>query len=85
MALGRPIVATAVGGVPDVIANGETGLLVSPRSPSELAAAIERLFTDSALAARLAKRARLVAKAEHGLGRMIQRIESLYDEVLAHG
>ena len=49
MAAGRPVVATAVGGIPDAVQDGITGLLVSPRSPADLAAAIDRLLVDEGL------------------------------------
>jgi glycosyltransferase involved in cell wall biosynthesis len=49
MASGLPIVATRVGGIPDVIRDGETGLLVGPRSPEQIARAVERLIADSLL------------------------------------
>lgn len=45
-----PVVATRVGGIPEVVLDGETGLLVSPESPGELAAAISRLLLDRELA-----------------------------------
>ena len=53
-ALGVPVVATAVGGLPEAVTHGEQGLLVPPRRPVELADAIERITTDPALRARLA-------------------------------
>lgn len=53
IALGRPVVACAVGGVPEVVHDGVTGLLVDPASPRALAAAIGRLRVDPALLARL--------------------------------
>jgi len=49
MALGRAVVATEVGGVSEFVKDGETGLLVRPRSPSELASAIRRLLSDGDL------------------------------------
>ena len=46
MALGRPVVATSVGGVPEVVADGETGLLVEPGDPEALAKAVLKLLAD---------------------------------------
>ncbi|MBN2471291.1 MAG: glycosyltransferase family 4 protein [Anaerolineae bacterium] len=50
---GRPVVATQVGANPDVLADGESGLLVPPDDPAQLAAAISRILADPALAAQL--------------------------------
>ena len=52
MALGRPVVATAAGGVPGIVKDGETGILVEPEEPKALAAGIEKLLTDPVLAER---------------------------------
>jgi glycosyltransferase involved in cell wall biosynthesis len=54
LAVGCPVIATSVGGVPEVIRDGENGLLVPPRDPGALAAAIARFFGDADLRARLA-------------------------------
>jgi glycosyltransferase involved in cell wall biosynthesis len=51
MALGKPVVGTQVGGLADVVVDGETGLLVPPADPEALAAAVARLLHDPALAA----------------------------------
>ena len=58
MAYGRPVVASAVGGLPDLVRDGETGLLVPPRDPAALRAAIERLLGDADLRTRLGIAAR---------------------------
>lgn len=55
MAAGNPVVATRVGGTPDAVVDGETGLLVPPEAPGPLAEALERLVTDVELARRLGK------------------------------
>ena len=49
MAAGLPVVATRVGGIPEIVAGGETGLLVSPGDPESLAEALERIVEDAAL------------------------------------
>jgi glycosyltransferase involved in cell wall biosynthesis len=53
MAHGRPVVASAVGGLLDLVMDGETGLLVPPRDPAALRAALERLLGDRELRLRL--------------------------------
>jgi glycosyltransferase involved in cell wall biosynthesis len=63
MAWGRPVVATAVGGLPDAVEDGVTGLLVPPRDPAALRAALERLLGDSSLRAELGAAARRRAEA----------------------
>jgi glycosyltransferase involved in cell wall biosynthesis len=57
LAVGCPVIATTVGGVPEVVRDGENGLLVPPRDASALAAAIGRFFGDAALRERLAEAA----------------------------
>jgi glycosyltransferase involved in cell wall biosynthesis len=54
LAVGSPVIATAVGGVPEVVHDGENGLLVPPRDPTALAAAVTRFFDDRDLRERLA-------------------------------
>jgi glycosyltransferase involved in cell wall biosynthesis len=53
MASGLPVVASNVGGIPEIVRDGETGFLVPPRRPSELAAALERLRSDPSLGRRM--------------------------------
>jgi len=66
MAAGVPVVATDVGGIRDVVIDGETGLLVPPEDPDALAAALCRVLTDDALAQRLRAAAfALAARPEH--------------------
>ena len=62
LAHGRPVVATDVGGLPEVVVDGETGLLVPPRDPAGLREALERLLADSALRRRLGGGARSLAE-----------------------
>ena len=58
MAHGKPVVASAVGGLLDLVVDGETGLLVPPRDPAALRRALERLLSDPELRRRLGAAAR---------------------------
>jgi glycosyltransferase involved in cell wall biosynthesis len=82
MAAGAPIVATAVGGIPELIEDGVHGVLVDAADPQALCAGIAKLLDDRALAARLAAAARARRAAEFDLAGLIGRIEGLYDELL---
>ncbi|MFH1569497.1 MAG: glycosyltransferase family 4 protein [Gemmatimonadota bacterium] len=81
MYAGLPCVATPVGGVPELVEHEVQGLLVPPRNPAALAAALERVLTDAALGERLGRAARERA-AHYGADRMVRRIERLYEELL---
>lgn len=81
MAMGKPIVATRVGGVPEVLGEGEAGLLVSPDDPGALASAMAQLLTDRELARRMGEAGRRRAPA-YSAEQMVANIESLYEELL---
>ena len=81
--LGRPVVATAVGGVRDVVKDAETGLLVPPGDPSALAVAMERLADNPALRNRLGTRAKSDAESRFGAARLVSRTAALYRSLLA--
>lgn len=83
MAAGLPIVATRVGGVPDLVCDGREGLLVEPDDPDALAAAIDRLLDDRALAARLGAAASRRQAAELTAEAMVGRVERIYATLLA--
>lgn len=83
MEAGLPIVATRVGGVPDLIEDGVHGLLVEPRDPVALSTAIHELLTDRDRASALGARARERRRREFDLDAMIHNIEALYEELLA--
>jgi glycosyltransferase involved in cell wall biosynthesis len=83
MAAGRPVVATRVGGNPEVVVDGESGLLVPPKDPQALADAVLRLLRDRELAGRLGEAARRRVASEFTLEQMVQRLETLYDDLLA--
>ena len=80
MALRRPVVATAVGGVPEMIEHERTGLLVRPRDPAALAAAIRRLLTDHPLADMLARAGHDFVHANFSLDEMVRAVAAIYEE-----
>jgi glycosyltransferase involved in cell wall biosynthesis len=82
MALGTPVVATRAGGVPEVIDDGDTGLLVGVDDPESLAAAVNTVLGDPVLAGRLAKGARRLVEDEYSLDEMVRAYEDLYRGVL---
>lgn len=84
MACGVAPVTTAVGGIPEVLTDGQDGLLVSPGDDAELVVAIERLLADDAERSRLAEQARQRAR-DFDIERAVQRIAAIYDEVLKAG
>ena len=82
-AAGLPIVATSVGGNPEVVCDRESGFLVPPGDPEQLAEAMLRLSAvrESELRA-MGNRGREHVRAQYGLSRMVERWEDLYEEVL---
>ena len=83
MALGVPVIASAAGGNPELVVDGESGLLVPPRDPAAMAAAVRRLLTDAPLAARLARAGR--ERVEKGFSSEVRldRIEALYARLIS--
>lgn len=82
MAAARPIVATTVGGIPEVIKDGESGLLVPPRDPEALAQAIVTLLSDGDKAQRMGLAARERVLTHFTLERMLSETEQLYQQLL---
>jgi glycosyltransferase involved in cell wall biosynthesis len=82
MMAGRPVVATNVGGIPEVVVDGETGLLVPPEAPKALAAACARLLSDPAEAARMGEAGRRRAVQLYHADRMAAQTVALYDELV---
>jgi glycosyltransferase involved in cell wall biosynthesis len=81
MASGRPVIGSRIGGISDLILDGETGLLVPPGDATALRQALERILSDAALRARLGQGAlrRVVAFQE---GAVVPQIEQAYRDVL---
>lgn len=82
MALGRPVVATSVGGAPEVIEDGVSGRLVPPRDPRALARAIESMLSDAEGARRMGDAGRAVAEARFDVAPMVGATLGVYARVL---
>jgi glycosyltransferase involved in cell wall biosynthesis len=84
MAAGKAIVSTAVDGCREVLAEGETALLVPPADPDALAAGLDRVLSDAQLRAGLAARAR-AASRRYDVAACVEAMQAFYDELLARG
>jgi glycosyltransferase involved in cell wall biosynthesis len=84
MAYGKPIVATRVGGIPDVLADGTEGVLVAPGDVDALAAAVTALVGDPQRAQQLGRAAK-ERVAELGPDTIAKRLDLVYQEVTGHG
>lgn len=80
MGMGVPVVTTGVNGLAEVVADGQTGLVVPQRDPVALADALERLLTDRPLGDRLAARARDLVEARFSLQRSVSLLRCLFPE-----
>jgi glycosyltransferase involved in cell wall biosynthesis len=82
MALGRPVVVTQVGGLPEVVHNEQTGLIVPPHDPPALAAALARLLGDPTLRAHLGAQAAREARSRFSPQAFCQAVVDTYDATL---
>jgi glycosyltransferase involved in cell wall biosynthesis len=83
MAAGRPVVASRVGPIPEIVQHGETGLLVEPGQPGPLADALLKVLENPDLAARFGAAGRRRVAERFTLDRMVAEIEALYADLLA--
>jgi glycosyltransferase involved in cell wall biosynthesis len=79
MAAGVPVVATRLSGIPELVQDGVTGLLVEPHDPDALAAALERLLGDDTLAAELSANARALVERSFNLTAEATRLGELFE------
>jgi glycosyltransferase involved in cell wall biosynthesis len=84
MASGRPVVATRVGGLPDLVHDGETGYLVPAKQPEALAAAMLKLIRNSQRAEQMGRAAQLSVKERFSLNRLVSDTEGLYQDLMAN-
>jgi glycosyltransferase involved in cell wall biosynthesis len=84
MAASKPIVATATGGIPEVVVDGETGVLVPPRDHERMADAIVKLLNDESLRKRMGDAGRARAESRFSAERMVQKTLRVYRRVAMH-
>lgn len=84
MAMGKPVVATAVNGVPELIQDGVTGLLVPRKDPVALAKAIDTVLANPHIAASLGLAARRQVEQTYSIEAWIAQMESLYESLVDH-
>lgn len=81
MAMGRAVVASSIGGNPELVEDGLSGLIVPPNDPAAAARALERLLADGTLRNRLGQAARERVRRGFSLERRLDRVEALYREL----
>lgn len=84
MAAGLPVVVTAVGGVPDLVDDGRTGILVPPRQPEQMARAMLTLAKDPSLRVRMGAAGRLQVQHRFTAERLVSDVAGLYLDGLRH-
>jgi glycosyltransferase involved in cell wall biosynthesis len=85
LAMAKAVVATKIGGIPEVIISGESGLLAPPKDPDALALAMARLMDDGPLREKLGRQGRSLVMAKYSLERMAEQVEAVYDWVAGGG
>jgi glycosyltransferase involved in cell wall biosynthesis len=83
MAAGLPVIATAVGGTPEAVTEGVTGLLIPPQDAEALAGALERLLSDPTWGQKLGENARKMVAEKFSLERLGREINEIYGELVA--
>ena len=85
MARGRPVAATHVGGIPEIIEDGVSGLLVPPNDPDALAEAIRKILIDPTVRDSLGHAASMRIARDFTVGQQVSNIASLVTTVLGRG
>jgi glycosyltransferase involved in cell wall biosynthesis len=83
MAMRKPVVATNVGGVPELVIDNETGFLIPPRNPDALAKAILNFLVSRAKARKFGEKGRIYAEQKFSLTQMVKNYENLYSQIAA--
>lgn len=83
MSCGKPLVGSDVGGIPEIIEDGKTGILVHKENPKEIAEAINELLSDEDLAENFGKQARRKAAEEYSWKIVAQKTETIYKKIIS--
>jgi len=78
MAMGIPVVATRVSGIPELVVDGETGLLVEPADARGIAEAVVRISRETSLSPGLARRGREIILEKHDVGKNVARLMEVF-------
>ncbi len=81
MAMGKPVIATAVGGIPDIITSGVTGILIPPEDPAALVKAMVQALRDPESAGRLGEEGRRLVEQEYTVEKMAEKVYRVYQQV----
>jgi glycosyltransferase involved in cell wall biosynthesis len=82
MAAGVPIVGTPVGGIPDFLTDGETGMLCQPNDPESIAKAVRKIADDPILRAKIIRQGEALVHERYGWGKIAERMEKLLSSLL---
>jgi len=83
MACGKPVIATNVGGIPEIVIDGVSGILVSPKDPEALYRAMDELLNDRTKLTKMGHHGERVCEESFSSNAMIEKIENLYDSLLS--
>jgi glycosyltransferase involved in cell wall biosynthesis len=81
MAMGKPVIATAVGGIPEIVTPGVTGVLIPPEDPAALAKAMVQVLGDPETARRLGEAGRRLVEQEYSVEKMAEKVYRVYQQV----
>ncbi len=80
MACAVPVIASNVGGIPEIVQHGENGILIAPKNPDEIVSAVIRVLKNKELADRLAENGMETVKEKFEVEKMVRRVEQVYEE-----
>ena len=81
MAMGKPVIATEVGGIPEIVTSGVTGVLIPPEDPAALAKAMVQVLGDPGSARRLGAEGRRLVEQGYTVEKMAEKVYKVYQQV----